>query len=64
MLSTSAEGLSEAEIALRIQHYGFNELPEPAKRSLFLRFTDQLTHFTAQWAIAAVNRPINNLALK
>jgi Ca2+-transporting ATPase len=47
MLSTSAQGLSEAEIALRIKHYGFNELPEPAKRSLFLRFTDQLTHFMA-----------------
>jgi Ca2+-transporting ATPase len=47
MLSTSAQGLSEAEIALRIKHYGFNELPEPAKRSLFFRFTDQLTHFMA-----------------
>jgi magnesium-transporting ATPase (P-type) len=47
MLSTSAQGLSEAEIALRIKHYGFNELPEPTKRSLFLRFTDQLTHFMA-----------------
>ena len=47
MLSTSAQGLSEAEIALRIEHYGFNELPEPVKRSLLLRFTDQLTHFMA-----------------
>jgi Ca2+-transporting ATPase len=46
-LSTSAQGLSEAETAIRIQHYGFNELPEPARRSLFLRFTDQLTHFMA-----------------
>uniref|UniRef100_UPI00403FA1E1 cation-translocating P-type ATPase n=1 Tax=Microcoleus sp. OTE_8_concoct_300 TaxID=2964710 RepID=UPI00403FA1E1 len=25
----------------------FNELPEPARRSLLLRFTDQLTHFMA-----------------
>ncbi len=46
-LSTSAQGLSEAEIAIRIKQYGFNELPEPAKRSLLLRFTDQLTHFMA-----------------
>ncbi|MEH1887645.1 HAD-IC family P-type ATPase [Nostoc sp.] len=46
-LSTSTQGLSEAETALRIKHYGFNELPEPARRSLLLRFTDQLTHFMA-----------------
>jgi potassium/sodium efflux P-type ATPase len=46
-LSTSVQGLSEAETAIRIKHYGFNELPEPAKRSLLLRFTDQLTHFMA-----------------
>jgi magnesium-transporting ATPase (P-type) len=46
-LSTSAQGLSEAETAIRIKHYGFNELPEPARRSLLLRFTDQLTHFMA-----------------
>jgi magnesium-transporting ATPase (P-type) len=46
-LSTSAQGLSEAETAVRIKHYGFNELPEPARRSLLLRFTDQLTHFMA-----------------
>ena len=46
-LSTSEKGLSEAETAIRIKHYGFNELPEPAKRSLLLRFMDQLTHFMA-----------------
>lgn len=46
-LSTSVQGLSESETAIRIKHYGFNELPEPARRSLFLRFTDQLTHFMA-----------------
>ncbi|MBW4425838.1 MAG: hypothetical protein KME50_15655 [Nostoc desertorum CM1-VF14] len=46
-LSTSTQGLSEAETAFRIKHYGFNELPEPARRSLLLRFTDQLTHFMA-----------------
>jgi Ca2+-transporting ATPase len=43
--SSSAQGLSETETAIRIKHYGFNELPEPARRSLFLRFSDQLTHF-------------------
>ena len=46
-LSTSEKGLSETETAIRIKHYGFNELPEPARRSLLLRFTDQLTHFMA-----------------
>ena len=46
-LSTSVQGLSEVETALRVKHYGFNELPEPARRSLLLRFTDQLTHFMA-----------------
>lgn len=46
-LSTSQKGLSESETAIRIKHYGFNELPEPAKRSLLLRFIDQLTHFMA-----------------
>jgi magnesium-transporting ATPase (P-type) len=37
----------KSSTAIRIEHYGFNELPEPARRSLFLRFTDQLTHFMA-----------------
>lgn len=46
-LSTSEQGLSSREAALRLQQYGFNELPEPPKRSLFLRFLDQLTHFMA-----------------
>ncbi|MBD2576308.1 cation-transporting P-type ATPase [Oscillatoria sp. FACHB-1406] len=46
-LSTSERGLPETETATRLEHYGFNELPEPARRSLFLRFIDQLTHFMA-----------------
>lgn len=37
----------EDEAAIRLKHYGYNELPEPAQRSLLLRFTDQLTHFMA-----------------
>ena len=46
-LSSSAKGLSEAETVARIKQYGFNELPEPARRSMLLRFADQLTHFMA-----------------
>jgi potassium/sodium efflux P-type ATPase len=46
-LGTSAQGLTEAEAAFRLQQYGYNELPEPTRRSLLLRFMDQLTHFMA-----------------
>lgn len=46
-LGTSAEGLADDEAAFRLQQYGYNELPEPTRRSLLLRFTDQLTHFMA-----------------
>jgi Ca2+-transporting ATPase len=46
-LETSAQGLSEEEAALRLEHYGPNELPEPIRRPLWLRFADQLTHFMA-----------------
>ena len=46
-LETSAQGLSEVEAALRLKKYGLNELPEPVRRSLWLRFADQLTHFMA-----------------
>lgn len=46
-LDTSEQGLSELETANRLQHYGFNELPEPTKRPMILRFIDQLTHFMA-----------------
>jgi Ca2+-transporting ATPase len=44
---TRAEGLSEGEAAQRLEKFGSNELPEPAHRPLWLRFTDQLTHFMA-----------------
>jgi potassium/sodium efflux P-type ATPase len=44
---TAAQGLSADEAALRLKRYGYNELPEPVRRSLLLRFTDQLTHFMA-----------------
>ncbi len=46
-LGTSAQGLAETDAASRLQQYGYNELPEAARRSLLLRFTDQLTHFMA-----------------
>lgn len=46
-LTTSARGLSDAEATQRLQHHGYNELPEPPRRPLWLRFTDQLTHFMA-----------------
>ena len=44
---TSADGLTESEATLRLDQYGYNELPEPPRRSLVLRFIDQLTHFMA-----------------
>ncbi len=43
----SAQGLTTSEAALRLKQYGYNELPEPVRRSLLLRFIDQLTHFMA-----------------
>jgi magnesium-transporting ATPase (P-type) len=46
-LASAASGLSEDEAARRLQQFGANELPEPAQRPLWLRFTDQLTHFMA-----------------
>lgn len=46
-LETSAQGLSEDEADRRLKKFGFNELPEPVHRPLWLRFTDQLTHFMA-----------------
>ena len=46
-LGTSDRGLTEDEAASRLKQYGYNELPEPARLPLLLRFTDQLTHFMA-----------------
>jgi magnesium-transporting ATPase (P-type) len=39
---TSTKGLSQSEASTRLQTYGLNRLPEPAKRSALLRF---LVHF-------------------
>jgi Ca2+-transporting ATPase len=46
-LSTTSQGLTVFEAQQRLQRFGLNELPEPVRRPLWLRFTDQLTHFMA-----------------
>ncbi|MFM7323862.1 MAG: cation-translocating P-type ATPase, partial [Nodosilinea sp.] len=46
-LTTSAQRLSASEADIRLHQFGPNQLPEPAHRPLWLRFTDQLTHFMA-----------------
>lgn len=46
-LNTTAQGLADSEAEVRLKQYGANELPEPPRRSLILRFLDQLTHFMA-----------------
>ncbi|BAY11684.1 cation-translocating P-type ATPase [Calothrix sp. NIES-2098] len=46
-LGTASDGLSADEAERRFAQFGANELPEPAHRPLWLRFTDQLTHFMA-----------------
>jgi potassium/sodium efflux P-type ATPase len=46
-LGSAVSGLSENEAIDRFQQFGANELPEPAHRPLWLRFTDQLTHLMA-----------------
>ncbi|MBF2001155.1 MAG: cation-transporting P-type ATPase [Synechococcales cyanobacterium M58_A2018_015] len=47
ILDTHHQGLAEAEAVLRLQRDGYNELPEPPRRPIILRFLDQLTHFMA-----------------
>lgn len=46
-LATTTDGLSDQEAVQRFEKFGANELPAPAHRPLWLRFTDQLTHFMA-----------------
>jgi potassium/sodium efflux P-type ATPase len=46
-LGSNENGLSGDEASQRLQQFGANELPEPAQRPLWLRFSDQLTHFMA-----------------
>jgi Ca2+-transporting ATPase len=40
-------GLVEHEAQERLQKFGANELPEPPRRPLWLKFADQLSHFMA-----------------
>lgn len=46
-LDTEAAGLTDLEAQRRLDRFGPNELPEPAHRPMWLRFSDQLTHFMA-----------------
>lgn len=46
-LATTTDGLADREAIERLAKFGANELPTPAHRPLWLRFTDQLTHFMA-----------------
>ncbi|MGV3740589.1 MAG: cation-transporting P-type ATPase [Gammaproteobacteria bacterium] len=38
MLKTTAQGLSEEEVRKRLAIYGFNRLPKPPQKNIFLRF--------------------------
>jgi sodium/potassium-transporting ATPase subunit alpha len=46
-LVTSDNGLTEDEARRRLAEFGPNEITGIKKRSLFLRFLNQLTHFLA-----------------
>ena len=46
-LGTTPQGLTGSEAQERLARFGLNEWPEPPHRALWLRFTDQLTHFMA-----------------
>ncbi len=46
-LETGPGGLPASEAQQRFEKFGANELPKPPSRPLWLRFTDQLTHFMA-----------------
>ncbi|WP_442933186.1 cation-transporting P-type ATPase [Microcoleus sp. herbarium12] len=59
-LSTSAQGLSEAETAIRIKHYGYNELPEPGRRSLLLRCFDCFCHNSSSIATSTASNSASN----
>lgn len=46
-LDSGAEGLGQAEAERRLGRFGSNRLPPLKRRSLLLKFTDQLRHFMA-----------------
>jgi Ca2+-transporting ATPase len=47
LLGTTENGLTEYQATQSLERYGANELPETSQRPMWLRFTDQLTHFMA-----------------
>jgi sodium/potassium-transporting ATPase subunit alpha len=47
LLHTSPQGLSEEEASARLKQFGYNEIKEAHKTSLFFRFIQQFTHFLA-----------------
>jgi potassium/sodium efflux P-type ATPase len=46
-LETTINGLADREAKQRLSQFGANELPIAIQRPLWLKFTDQLTHFMA-----------------
>lgn len=46
-LETTPQGLSSRVAQQRLDQFGPNELPAPVHRPLWMKFTDQLTHFMA-----------------
>lgn len=46
-LQSTPQGLSHAEAQRRLERFGANRLPSLRRRSLLLRFIDQLVHFMA-----------------
>jgi Ca2+-transporting ATPase len=48
-LGTTPQGLSSREAVQRLEQFGANALPTPTHRPLWLKFTDQLTHWRCGW---------------
>src|SRR4030043_2353132 len=57
LLVTSENGLSEDEVRRRLQEYGLNEIKEVKRKSLYLKFISQFSHFLAVllWIAAALS---------
>ncbi|MCV0368897.1 cation-transporting P-type ATPase [Filomicrobium sp.] len=52
-MGVSAEGLSAKEAERRLEHYGFNCLPEPPKRSALVRFLSQFNNILIYVLVAS-----------
>ena len=46
-LQTRASGLSDAEVRIRLHHFGLNALPHPARRPWFVQIASNLVHLFA-----------------